>query len=336
MLKIDGSQGEGGGQILRSALTLSMTTGTEIEIHNIRAGRSKPGLMRQHLACVKAAAEICQGDVDGAELGSTQIRLKPGKLKAGSYRFSVGTAGSTALIFQTVMPALALLDHPSILSFEGGTHNDFAPSVDFLQHAFLPAVHSMGFRAEIAMQRHGFYPQGGGLWQATVHPAAEWQALQRREAGELQDRVAVAISSNIPKHVARRELNTLQQLLSWNENQLISERVDSVSSGNFLSLRLHYQHHTELIEQVGKVGLSAEKVARKAVDELRRYQLSGAVVGEHLADQLLLPMALARGGRFTTCRPSLHSETNRAVIEAFTDQRFQFTQLDKDCWEIEL
>ncbi|TPW12346.1 MAG: RNA 3'-terminal phosphate cyclase [Halothiobacillaceae bacterium] len=334
MLHIDGSQGEGGGQILRSALSMAMVTGTEIKVDNIRAGRPKPGLMRQHLACVNAAQAICNAEVSGAEVGSTTIIFKPQSVQAGEYEFSVGTAGSTTLIFQTVLPALARVKGESHLRFHGGTHNMYAPSFDFIALAFIPLLKQMGIEVELTLQRHGFYPQGCGEWSAIVRPPEKIAVLELIDAGALIKKSAVITSANIPSHIEKREMDEIASLCGWAQDDIEVKRVNAMGSGNIVSLRLHHQHYTEVVEQVGKIGLSAERVVRNAVDQLRRYQASRAVVGEHLADQLMLYMALAEGGCMTALKPTRHTKTNRDVIHLFTERRFKFTELARDLWEI--
>ncbi len=336
MLLIDGSSGEGGGQILRTSLSLAMVTGMPVRIKRIRASRPKPALMRQHLACVRAAEAVCGAAVSGADIGSTEVTFRPNKIKAGNYSFSVGTAGSTVLIFQTVLPALALADEASNISFQGGTHNDFAPSFDFVLESYLRVLKSLGFNVESELLQHGFYPQGGGEWSAVIKPSGCIKTLELIETGGLVSREAVVTSSHIPKHVAERELAEISKRCSWSAAELRSEHVDCLGSGNILSLRLHYQKHSEVTEYVGKVGVSAERVARNAVSNMRRYQSNGAVVGEHLADQLMLPMVVGKGGVFRSLKPSQHAGTNRDVIHLFTDKRFEFEELGRDYWEVRL
>jgi len=336
MLVIDGSQGEGGGQILRTSLTMAMVTGTDIKIENIRAGRAKPGLMRQHLACLKAAQAISGADVSGAKVGSTSVIFKPASIEPGEYEFSVGTAGSTMLIFQTVLPALATANGESRLRFHGGTHNMMAPSFDFISLAFVPVLKNVGVDIDMNLHRHGFYPQGGGEWSVLIKPSARIKPLALVEAGELVSKEAVITSAHIPAHIAAREMDELVKRCGWPREEMRAESAECLGSGNIVSLRLHYQHCSEVVEHVGKVGISAERVARSAVNDMRRYQANSAVVGEHLADQLLLPMAIGEGGVFRTLRPSLHAKTNRDVIHLFTDKRFMFEELAKDLWEIRL
>lgn len=335
MLVIDGSQGEGGGQMLRTALSMAMITGTPISVENIRAGREKPGLMRQHLACVKAAQAVSDAQVSGAEVGSTAISFVPKAIKAGNYHFAVGTAGSTMLVFQTVLPALVLAQSESTLTFEGGTHNTYAPSFDFIALAYLPVLRQMGFDVEVNLHRHGFYPQGGGRWQAVIKPAKQIGPLALLESGELIAKEAVVTSANIPRHVAIRELDEIAKHCNWPIESLKATTVDAIGGGNIVSMRLRYQHCTEVVEYAGKVGVAAEAIAQYAIKDIRRYLAAAVPVGEHLADQLLLPMALSEGGVFRTQKPSLHTQTNRDVIHLFTQQRFQFIELAKDCWEIQ-
>ena len=168
---IDGSQGEGGGQIVRSALALALITGRPITIENLRAKRPKPGLMRQHLAAVHAALAVCDGRAEGDELGSRRLGFEPQQVRGGEYRFKLPTAGSATLVLQTVLPALMIAEAPSAVVLEGGTHNPWAPPFDFLQAAFLPLLSRMGPRVSASLQRHGFYPAGGGQFTVTIEPA---------------------------------------------------------------------------------------------------------------------------------------------------------------------
>ncbi len=327
-LEIDGSQGEGGGQVLRTALSLSACTGRPVQLRNIRAGRKKPGLMRQHLACVQAAASICNAEVDGARLGSRNLRFAPGEIKAGDYRFSVGSAGSSTLIFQTALPLLMLAGKPSRLHLEGGTHNPLAPSYDFIHEAFLPMLRHLGVDCRAQIERYGFYPVGGGQWSVTIEPKSELLTIDLPQRGELVKAEAVCIEAGLPAHVVEREINRLRKKLNWPQEAISGLHVKALGGGNVVSLRTYYRHAVEVIDSIGTIGISAERVANHAVEQLRRYQNNGAPVGEHLADQLLLPLALAKGGSFVTGPPSEHVRTNIAVIKLFLD-------IDIRCEEIE-
>ena len=333
-LIIDGSQGEGGGQILRTSLSLSMCLGQPIRIENIRAGRKKPGLLRQHLTCVRAAKEICNAEVEGDELGSKSVVFNPGLIKAGDYRFAIGTAGSTSLVFQTILPALLKAEEQSNVSFEGGTHNMQAPSYEFLTHCFLRALRKMNCQVDCELLRYGFYPNGGGHWISKVQPTDNVKRLKLLDRGDLVARSATTFISKIPLHVSQRELEKVAQKLNWTSNELFENEVDSFGPGNLISLKLAYENTVELFDEVAQRGLTAERVAGKAASSLKRYMNSKAVVGEHLADQLLLPMALNAGGSFITHAVSEHVRTNINVINQFIDDAISITEIDNDTVKI--
>ncbi|WP_237060295.1 RNA 3'-terminal phosphate cyclase [Microbulbifer sediminum] len=332
MHTIDGSQGEGGGQIFRSALTLSTCLGEPVRIRNIRAGRRKPGLMRQHLVCLHAAQAISGAQVTGDELGSTEVTFKPGKVNAGEYRFAIGTAGSTSLVFQTILLPLLLADGVSEVCLEGGTHNKQAPSFDFIQAGFLPVMAQMGYRAEVQLERFGFYPAGGGRWRARIYPVGELKPLALLERGAVLSKEALVTSAQIPGHVADRELRHIASKGDWAADELQRRQVDSFGPGNIVSLRVYAEHVTEVIEVVGEKHLSSERVAGRAVKEFNRYMEAGVPVGEHLADQLLLPMVLGRGGRFRTLAPSQHLLTNIDVIRQLTGMEISVRKESGHAW----
>jgi RNA 3'-phosphate cyclase len=190
MLTLDGSAGEGGGQILRSALALSLLTGTPFRIEKIRARRAKPGLLRQHLTAVQAAARIGSAQVEGAELGSRALTVRPGTVAPGEYHFAIGSAGSACLVVQTVLPPLLLASGPSVLIVEGGTHNPAAPSWDFLARVFFPLLERMGARIRTKLERHGFYPAGGGRLRVEIDPVSTLAPLELLKRGEIAERSA--------------------------------------------------------------------------------------------------------------------------------------------------
>ncbi len=294
MLTIDGAYGEGGGQILRTSLALSLVTQQPFRIANIRAGRDKPGLRRQHLTAVQAAAEIAHAEVSGASIGSPQLTFAPGPVTPGAYAFRMGTAGSTTLVLQTVLPALILAPGPSTLHLEGGTHNPFAPPFDFLQRTFLPLLNRMGPRVEAALERPGFYPAGGGKCRVTIEPATAWHPLDLRARGAICARRARAVVANLPEHIARRELAVIGKKLAWPEACLRLESVQgSPGPGNLVTIDIESEHVTEVFTGFGQRGVPAETVATRAVKAAQRYLAFDVAVGIHLADQLLLPLALA-------------------------------------------
>lgn len=323
MLHIDGSRGEGGGQILRTSLALSMITGTPIRIENIRARRSKPGLMRQHLTAVQAAARVSSARVEGAAVGSREITFTPSAVRPGGYDFAIGTAGSTTLILQTILPALILAAGPSRLTFEGGTHNPQAPPFEFLDRAFLPLLRRMGPVVEATLERAGFYPAGGGRLAVTVTPAERLQGLDLLERGELRNRRGTVLLANLPAHIAEREKQKLLEQTSWAPDSIEIQQIDSAGPGNAVLLELESDCVTEVFTAFGEVGVSAETVAEKAVREMRSYLVAGVPVGEHLADQLLLPLALAGSGSYRTLPLSLHAKTQVELIPEFLDVRIE-------------
>lgn len=336
LVVIDGAAGEGGGQILRSALSLSMLSGRPLRIEHIRAGRSKPGLLRQHLTAVQAAAAVCGAQVSGAVAGGQTLEFHPGPIRAGDYEFAIGTAGSCTLVLQTVLPALWQAPGPSRLRVSGGTHNPAAPPADFLQHAWLPLLARMGLHAELTLLRHGFYPAGGGSVEVRVTPGCTLQPLQLENRGALLECRAEALIAGVPGNVAERELATVARRLDWPAEVLhIHGLPASHGPGNALQLCLRHEHVTELFTAFGERGTAAETVARRACNAARDYLASPAAVGPWLADQLLLPLALA-GGHFTTLEPSAHTRSNIAVIERFLPQRFGVEQIAVDCWRIDL
>lgn len=209
MIALDGAQGEGGGQILRSALSLSMITGQPFTITDIRAGRAKPGLLRQHLTAVKAATEICRATVEGAELRAQRLIFRPGTVRGGDYRFAIGSAGSSTLVLQTVLPALWFADGPSRVEVSGGTDNPSAPPADFIRRVLEPLLAKMGIHQQTTLLRHGFYPAGGGVVATEVSPVALFNTLQLGERGNIVQMRGEVLLAGVPRHVAEREIATL-------------------------------------------------------------------------------------------------------------------------------
>ena len=323
MLVIDGSYGEGGGQILRTALALSLVTQTPCRIEGIRAGRAKPGLLRQHLAAAQAAAVIGDAEVAGLKMGSTQLTFKPRDARPGAYAFQVGTAGSAMLVLQTILPALMLANGPSALHLQGGTHNPAAPPFDFLAQAFLPLLNRMGPTITAELDRPGFYPAGGGECRIEIDPAPALAPLDLYERGALLQRRARSLVANLPRHIGERELAVIGQETGWPQDCLdIVALKHALGPGNVVIIELAYEHVTEVFTGFGARRVPAETVARNALAEMQSYVDSPAAVGVYLADQLLLPCAMAGGG-FTTLPLSPHAVTNMRVIEQFLDVRIE-------------
>ncbi|MFT4976650.1 MAG: RNA 3'-terminal phosphate cyclase (ATP) [Myxococcota bacterium] len=332
MVQIDGSMGEGGGQVLRSSLALSMITQKPLLIENIRARRRpRTGLLRQHLTGLRAAVEICGAEVEGDSLKSTRVRFTPGPVKSGRYRFAVGTAGSAVLVLQTILPALMLADGDSELVLEGGTHNSKSPPFEFLEHSFLPLLRQMGPGVELELVRPGFYPAGGGKLIARIHPAASLAPLSLTEVGERQPLRARALVSALPRGIGHQELLTLREHLplEWPDTEIV-EFKDPPGPGNSLHVFLTCGCLTEVVTGFGERKVHARSVAEAVVAEVKEYLRYDVPVGDHLADQLLLPLALAGGGRFHATPPSLHTTTNIDVIQRFLDVPFSITPLGED------
>ena len=329
LIELDGSTGEGGGQILRTGLALSMCTGRPMAIQRIRAKRPKPGLMRQHLTCVQAAVAVCGAKVEGVELGSQTLVFEPGPVRAGDYAFNVGTAGSCTLVLQTVLPALMLCAEPSRVSLSGGTHNPMAPPFHFLERSFAPLLRRLGVGLDLELRRLGFYPAGGGEVSAVVNPAtAGLQPFDLIDRGPVQGAYAECFAPALPSSVAVRELAALARALGWSGEQLRTPAVrQNEGPGNALLATIAYAHVSEVVTVFGEKGVSAEQVAGALVKEVRAYQASEGALGQHLADQWMLPLALAvveRGGAasFTCTELTEHATTNIGVIERFLPVRF--------------
>ena len=330
MIELDGSIGEGGGQILRTALALSMCTGRSMAIRNIRAKRSKPGLMRQHLTCVQAATAVCGAKVEGAELGSQALVFEPGPVRAGDYSFNVGTAGSCTLVLQTVLPALMQCAEPSRVSLGGGTHNPMAPPFHFLERSFVPLLRQLGVGIDLELRRLGFYPAGGGEFTAAIRPPqAGLLPFDLTERGPAVESYAECLAPALPSAVATRELAALGRALGWSSQQLRTPPVrQNEGPGNALMATLGYAFVCEVATCFGERGVSAEQVAAALAREVMAYQASEGALGPYLADQWMLPLALAAVARtneasFSCTELTEHAKTNVGVIEAFLPLTFE-------------
>ncbi len=327
MIEIDGSEGEGGGQVVRNACALSLVTGTPFRIVNVRGGREKPGLMRQHVTAIEAACAVGGAACEGLTVGSAEVVFRPARVTPGEYHFAVGTAGSTGLVLQTVLMPLAMAETPSRLVLEGGTHNMMAPPFDFIARTFLPVINRMGPTVTARLVRHGFYPRGGGRIEVDITPAP-LRAIDCTDRGALIGRSALAVFAGIPPGVGDREIATARRALDWPEDAFaVRELPESQGPGNILLLEAAFEHVTEVVSGFGKLGVSAERVAQTAAARMAGYLASDAFAGPYLADQLLLPFALAGAGAFTTVKPSRHSLTAAAVIERFLGRRCDFTHM---------
>lgn len=320
---IDGSEGEGGGQILRTSLALSLITGRPFHLVKLRARRHKPGLLRQHLTAVRAATGVGGAKVQGDALGSQELVFVPGPVKHGEYTFSVGSAGSVTLVLQTVIWPLLHAHGQSVLHFEGGTHNPMAPPFEFISEVFLPLLRRMGAQVEANLERVGFYPAGGGRFTAKITGGQPLVPLEWHTRGEIVRRRARAIYANLPKSIADRELRAVQNLLGWERPELRALEVESAGPGNALLLSVEFEHGAELFSAFGEKRISAEQVAARVVKELREHMEADAPVGPHLADQLLIPLALAGGGSYRTYALTQHTLTNMDIVGRFLPVKFE-------------
>ncbi|MFB2539736.1 MULTISPECIES: RNA 3'-terminal phosphate cyclase [unclassified Acinetobacter] len=326
-LSIDGSFGEGGGQILRTALSLSMITGTPIHLYNIRAGRKKSGLLRQHLVCVQASQMISHAEVTGASLGSTEIYFRPQAVTAGTFELNIGSAGSTFLVLQTLLPALLLQNSLSTIRIQGGTHNPMAPTAEFIQQCFVPALAKMGVNMTVRLEQAGFAPIGGGKIHVEIQPWTQRLSYQVLQTGELLALNAFANCLNLDSNIAVRELITLKHKLQLNHTS--QYQLDGISQGNCLYVQAEFEHHSQIFTALGEHKKPSESIANKLAKTVKQYLASDAVADEYLTDQLLLPMALGQGGRFTAQMISEHSRTQADMIMRFLDVKIAFEKKDK-------
>ncbi|WP_419659507.1 RtcA: RNA 3'-terminal phosphate cyclase (RNA cyclase) [Desulfosarcina variabilis str. Montpellier] len=337
MITINGSYGEGGGQILRSALALSLVTGKPFRIEKIRAGRKKPGLMRQHLTAVNAAAEVGAARVSGNAIGSQAFAFAPQTIRCGRFHWSIGTAGSCTLVLQTILPALIIAGGPSQIVLEGGTHNPFAPPFDFLARVFLPLLARMGPRIVAELERPGFFPAGGGRMRITIDPAASLNRLELKNRGPVRRQSARAIIANLNPGIARRELKVVAKALGLASADLQTICIDNAPGpGNVLFIDIESETLTEVFTGFGQRGVSAETVAARAAGQARDYLAAAVPVGRYLADQLLVPMAIAGGGAFVTLPPSRHTLTNIDIIRHFMALSCEPRETGDGAWEIDL
>ena len=326
MITIDGSEGEGGGQVLRYAAALSLITGEPFTIQNIRGGREKPGMMRQHVTSIEAAAAIGSAEVSGLAVGSQEITFRPGSVTPGKYHFAVGTAGATGLVLQTILVPLMLADAPSRVVIGGGTHTMAAPPFEFLALTLLPVLAKMGPKVSATMERHGFYPRGGGRIVIDFDPAP-LRPIECIERGQLKSQKAEALVAGVPFDIADRELKAVQKVLvDWPEDAFAPRQLPADQGpGNALLIAAEFENVTEVMSGFGKIGVPAERIGKTTAKRAAGYIASGAFAGPYLQDQLLLPMAIARGAAFTTVKLSRHTRTAMDIIKLFMDTRFRVT-----------
>ncbi len=325
MLKIDGSYGEGGGQVLRTCLSLSALTGTDVELVNIRAGREKPGLAAQHLTCVRATAEVCGAAVEGDSFGSQRLVFRPGSARPGHYLFDVAdvrpSAGSVSLILQTVLPVLSRCDAASEVTLRGGTHVQWSPTFDYVADVFLPAIGEFGVQASVELRKAGFYPKGGGEQVLHVESSPGWQGARLgAPRGPLRCRL-VSRASRLPEHVMERQMKALKAALGEVARgaEAVTEGLKGIAPGTVaMAATVPGSGGWAGCTALGRRGKPAEKVGEEAAEAFIAFIESGAAVDLHLADQLLLYAALAEGTTELTVEAiTEHARTNMWVIEQF-------------------
>ncbi|MCW5806172.1 MAG: RNA 3'-terminal phosphate cyclase [Deltaproteobacteria bacterium] len=331
-VELDGGRGEGGGQILRTALALSILTRRPMRMHRIRAGRAKPGLRRQHLACVEAAARLSGARTVGASVGSQELAFEPGETTADAHlEIDIGSAGSTSLVVQTILLPAVLLGGARTFTVHGGTHNPMAPPFDFLDRVFVPHLRAMGADVELVLDRHGFATGGAsqashddpsphrGRLTVRVGGASALRPIELLELGPIRRRRAVATIARLPTHVAERELGRVRDRLGFAREDCETLELSHPGTANVLTIEVEHASGRELVTTFGERGLRAELVADRACDEMAAFLGANVPVGEHLADQLLLPLALAGGGAFRCAPLSPHATTNIDTIRMFLD-----------------
>lgn len=328
MLEIDASYGEGGGQLLRTAVALAAITGTPVQLRHIRAGRARPGLAPQHLAAVRAVAAVCGAQLAPLELGAQELRFVPAALRAGTYEFDIGTAGSITLLLQALLPVLLRAPGPSEVIVRGGTDVRAAPPLDYLTHVLLRCLRPMGVHVQLQELRRGYFPRGGGEVRLQVTPGP-LQALRLEAAGAVAAVQGIAHVANLPAHITERMRTAAQQRLAGREMAVrIETRVlgptQAIGMGGALVLWAQTAHSTLGAARVAERGLRAEDIGTSVATELLAELDSGAAVDVHAADQLLIYTALAEGAsHYSTRELSRHAQTAIWLIEHFLPRRFR-------------
>ncbi len=327
MLEVDGSHGEGGGQLLRMAIALSVLTEQPIRVARIRAGRKNPGLAAQHATAVGALAKMCDAKVDGLRIGSSTITVQPGKIRPGAYSFDVGTAGSVTLVLQALIPVAAAAPGPVRLRVVGGTDVPWSPPADFFARVFLPLLRRVGGRVEVEVMRRGYYPRGGGIVEAVVQPTREWSPLEFTELGKVERVRGIAHVANLPEEIPRRMKHAATRRLHGLADVKIEERIyrgeDAVGQGGALVLWAETDATVLGSDSLARRGASSEQVGEEAAGSLRAEIESGSTFDVHLTDQLLVYLARATGpSTFCARQISGHLDAMMWLLPQFLPCRF--------------
>ena len=334
MIEIDGGMGEGGGQVLRAALALSMALGKPFHMSRIRGRRPKPGLKRQHLTCVRAAQAVCGAEVSGDAMHSAELTFVPGVLRPGDYEFHVGTGGSVILVLQALLPPFLAASAPSRITVSGGTHVPHAPPFEFMERTLFPCLERMGAKLTAGMSRVGYMDVGGGVVSVEIVPAGRLLPFAGKASGAFAQAEAAIYCHSLPSGIAEREEAVLLAGAEAMPPPGVCRisRIDGsysgiacTGAGNAVLISLFYEDSEIVLGEIGWRGRSAEAVARHAVRRAAEYMRSGAQVERHLADQLLVPMALAGGGSFVAETVTPHTKTCLDVIALFTGLNAEFT-----------
>ncbi|MCE9560995.1 MAG: RNA 3'-phosphate cyclase [Planctomycetes bacterium] len=324
MIELDGSEGEGGGQILRSALALSILTGKPFKLINIRANRSKPGLAPQHVMCVKAAGTISGATYKGASNGSAVLYFEPNAVKPGKYVFSIGTAGATSLVLHTIALPLALRGSSlSDITITGGTHNTHAPCYHFLETTWTAYLRRMGIVIDVEMIRPGFYPRGGGEIRAVIHPCNRVNGLSILTCPELTTAGGFSAFADLPESVGRRQARRLSVRLKSEgiESHIPVEQWEAANPGTVAAVIFRQAPVPPLFFGLGERGKPAESVADEAADEAIAFRDAKCPVDPHSADQLLLPLVFSPdASEYRTSEITRHLTTNIATVRKFVDR----------------
>jgi len=325
MIHIDGSLGEGGGQVLRTSLSLSALTGKGMRIKRIRENRSSPGLKHQHLQAVQAAAEICDAEVEGDRVGSKDIQFIPHEIKSGNYHFSIPTAGSSCLVLQTLFFPLTLAGDTSRVTIEGGTHVKWSPCFHYLDWQWMDYLERIGYQGKLSLLKAGYYPQGGGEIKAVIEPSQGSRSLDLVERGSLKQIRGISAVTDLPDHITRRMRDRLVSRLGrkYPLNDIRIKQIQGRGKGAFCGLRVEFEASQACYFSLGERGKRAESVADELVDQVLRFMKTDGCIDQYLADQLLLPLALLdHESRLRVPKVTSHLVTNAKVIQKFISVEF--------------
>lgn len=330
MIEVDGSAGEGGGQVLRTAVALSALTGEGVRVRGIRAGRSNPGLQAQHLCAVKGVAKVCDAELRGGEVGSTELTFIPGKVKGGRLQLEVGTAGSITLVLQACLLACARCPEPSWFEVTGGTNVRWSPPIDFYGGVMFPLLARMGGQPRLEEVRRGFYPEGGGKVAVNWTAPARITALDILERGELEGVEGCVFTQNLPEHVGQRMGAAVRKALVGKRLDLRNDHGQGTSTGAGVFLLARYRHCLLSGDSLGERGVRSESVGQAAMAVLEAEMSSAATLDVHAADQLLPYMALAEGrSRFKVREVTGHLATQAEMVRAFLGAEVDFEKMEK-------